>query len=36
MAQVVGLRPALWVAVVMFVVATLIVAFSPLRTARHD
>ncbi|MFD4327016.1 MFS transporter [Nocardioides sp. NPDC058538] len=35
-AQLLGLRLALWVAVALFVVAVVVVAGSPLRTARHD
>ncbi|MFD7074434.1 MFS transporter [Nocardioides sp. NPDC059952] len=35
-AQLLGLRPALWVAVALFVVAAVVVVGSPLRTARHD
>ena len=35
-AQLLGLRPALWVAVALFVVAAVVVLGSPLRTARHD
>lgn len=35
-AQLLGLRPALWVAVALFVVAAVVVFGSPLRTARHD
>jgi predicted MFS family arabinose efflux permease len=34
--QLLGLRPALWVAVAVFVIAAVIVFGSPLRTARHD
>lgn len=34
--QLLGLRPALWVAVAVFVIAALVVFGSPLRTARHD
>lgn len=34
-AQLLGLRPALWVAVAMFVLAAVVVIASPLRTARH-
>ena len=34
--QLLGLRPALWVAVAVFVVAAVVVVGSPLRTARHD
>lgn len=35
-AQLLGLREALWVAVALFVVAAGVVLCSPLRTARHD
>lgn len=35
-AQLLGLRPALWVSVAIFVVAAVVVLSSPLRTARHD
>lgn len=35
-AQVLGLRPAMWVAVVLFVMAAAVVFGSPLRAARHD
>lgn len=35
-AQLLGLRPALWVAVALFVVAAVVVFGTPLRTARHD
>lgn len=34
--QLLGLRPALWVAVAVFVIAAVVVVGSPLRTARHD
>lgn len=34
--QLLGLRPALWVAVAVFLIAAVVVVGSPLRTARHD